>query len=644
MNRRLKILAITFVIGIALLLAIYNSYGQYITNSQKISNNLRIKQIISSDIHSHILEMKAMFGKSLMGSANSKNIENGIDDLLVLSQKIKSWIYILNNGGIYTKSLPISAPDGDTYKEDFVYIASLSMFKGAGMLPLVRLIESKIVELRLIASKIASVNKSNKMAYSDVLEIRKRAMYFLKTVDSIFDKMIKISNNLFYESQIELNRQTKDSMERQRVFNNMMLFMVSIFILWFSRVVYVVINEMKKKLYIDNLTGVSSRYVLEEAVSTERSMIVLLDIDNFSEINGIYGVEFGDKVLQYVANRLKIFDNVASVCRVGGDIFGIYYNQYNGADHDIVNIIKRLFREVEQETISIDKYNLDISITLGAARGARCLQNAFIALDIANEEEREYKIFSNETKFKEKISFNKKWHMEIKRAISEDNIIPFFQPIVNTERKIVKYESLMRLKKYADDGSYEYISPIYLDIAKHTKQYISTSKMLILKTLDKFSDSGEVSINLSYDDIKSSAMRKFLLECIIKYDIGDRLTFEILENKAIRDYNILKIFMDEFRELGVKMAIDDFGKGYSNFKRILDVSPDYIKIDGSLIKNILHDKKSNLLVKNLVKYAQELHIETIAEHIETEEVFLECKRLGVDYFQGYYFSEPREDI
>ena len=95
---------------------------------------------------------------------------------------------------------------------------------------------------------------------------------------------------------------------------------------------------------------------------------------------------------------------------------------------------------------------------------------------------------------------------------------------------------------------------------------------------------------------------------------------------------------------GVKIAIDDFGSGYSNFKRIMSINPDYIKFDGSLIKNIDKDSYSYLIVKNLVNFAKELNIKTIAEFVHSKEVYDTCVYLGVDYLQGFYISEPKKDI
>jgi EAL domain-containing protein (putative c-di-GMP-specific phosphodiesterase class I) len=96
--------------------------------------------------------------------------------------------------------------------------------------------------------------------------------------------------------------------------------------------------------------------------------------------------------------------------------------------------------------------------------------------------------------------------------------------------------------------------------------------------------------------------------------------------------------------MGVLIAIDDFGSGYANYAHILELKPDYIKIDGSLIQNILSDNDSKILVQSIVRFAHELNITTVAEYVENKEIFELLKEYGVDEFQGYYFGRPTDLI
>lgn len=94
--------------------------------------------------------------------------------------------------------------------------------------------------------------------------------------------------------------------------------------------------------------------------------------------------------------------------------------------------------------------------------------------------------------------------------------------------------------------------------------------------------------------------------------------------------------------MGVTIAIDDFGAGYSNFERLLEFEPDILKIDGSLIKNIVIDEYSRNVVETIVSFAKKQNIITIAEYVENEEIFNILYNLGVDYSQGYYFGKPEQ--
>ena len=130
----------------------------------------------------------------------------------------------------------------------------------------------------------------------------------------------------------------------------------------------------------------------------------------------------------------------------------------------------------------------------------------------------------------------------------------------------------------------------------------------------------------------------------LKFEDRNRLVFEILESENLSDYDFLEEFVLKYKKLGVKIAIDDFGSGYSNFIRIIRLKPDYLKIDGSLIKNIDKDNNSYEIVKSIIAFSKTLNIRTIAEYVHSEEIFNLLLELGVDEFQGYYFGKPDEDF
>jgi EAL domain-containing protein (putative c-di-GMP-specific phosphodiesterase class I) len=149
-----------------------------------------------------------------------------------------------------------------------------------------------------------------------------------------------------------------------------------------------------------------------------------------------------------------------------------------------------------------------------------------------------------------------------------------------------------------------------------------------------------VSINLSIDDIIDSSTRDFIIQSIQKTGIGSHLVLEIVESEGIESFQEAKTFIEEVKALGCQIAIDDFGTGYSNFSYLLQLNPDFIKIDGSMIRNITIDKNSWLIVQTIVHFAKSIGMKTVAEFVKDEATFKAVKELGIDYSQGYYFSPP----
>ncbi|MBK6547687.1 MAG: EAL domain-containing protein [Arcobacter sp.] len=153
-----------------------------------------------------------------------------------------------------------------------------------------------------------------------------------------------------------------------------------------------------------------------------------------------------------------------------------------------------------------------------------------------------------------------------------------------------------------------------------------------------------ITMNLSFKDILNYEFIDYLDNALekLKFEDRNRLVFEILESENLSDYDFLEEFVLKYKKLGVKIAIDDFGSGYSNFIRIIRLKPDYLKIDGSLIKNIDKDNNSYEIVKSIIAFSKTLNIRTIAEYVHSEEIFNLLLELGVDEFQGYYFGKPDE--
>lgn len=228
----------------------------------------------------------------------------------------------------------------------------------------------------------------------------------------------------------------------------------------------------------------------------------------------------------------------------------------------------------------------------------------------------------------------------LKQVVEHKNIEPFVQAIYNSKSlKIEKYECLMRL---VDPKNLEAKSIFpYLEVSKKVKLYEDMMTIMVEKSFNLFSlKDMEFSLNLSYEDISNKRFRNFIYESIIECSNPQNIIFEILETDFIEDFSIVEEFTKRVRAFGCKIAIDDFGSGFSSMENILKLNPEIIKIDGSLIKNIHKSKESKTIVKNIINMSKELNAKTVAEYVHCKEVFKIVKNLGVDYLQGFYLSEP----
>ena len=151
------------------------------------------------------------------------------------------------------------------------------------------------------------------------------------------------------------------------------------------------------------------------------------------------------------------------------------------------------------------------------------------------------------------------------------------------------------------------------------------------------------SINLSGHSLSRDTFLKFVLDCFKRYGVDcNNICFEITENEIIKNLDKALVFINRVRELGCKISLDDFGRGLTSFSYLKNIPFDFIKIDGQFVKELDDDKINAAIIKSIVYIAEVMGKKTIAEHIESEPVLKQVTDLGVDYFQGYYFSEPHQ--
>jgi diguanylate cyclase (GGDEF)-like protein len=405
-------------------------------------------------------------------------------------------------------------------------------------------------------------------------------------------------------------------------------------------------NEQKTKmlqeqLYTDELTALPNRRALvEDMRKYPDAHIAILNIKSFKNINDVFGFEVGNFTLQALAKKLfeKSDEKEIHLYRIGSDEFAVLNTKLQ--KQEFVRFISLLIDEIEHRTFYFEPKEIELNIALYAGI---CLskQNrlacADVALTQANKLHKDYVIYSSSKNLIEEQKQRLKITNIIKNALLNDKIILYAQAIVNQNKELHKYETLVRLEY---EG--EVLTPYqFLEVSKKTKYYPSITRRVVKQAMELFKDRTEsFSINLIAEDILNESTLDFIRSEVEAFEQKERIVFEIVESEDIYKIPDVATFIKEMQSLGVKIAIDDFGTGYSNFSYLMELQPNYIKIDGSLIKELNSNAKAKNIVTTIVTFAKELHCKTVAEFVHSEEIFTICKKLGIDEFQGYYFEEP----
>lgn len=405
-------------------------------------------------------------------------------------------------------------------------------------------------------------------------------------------------------------------------------------------------EQLEHQLSFDTLTGLYNRHVLSQDLKHDKfTMLTLVDIDRLQFINDLYGPEIGNQVIIKVANILTKYaqETGCKLYRTSGDEFALAHNTMR--HEDSFSFISTLSSTTTNMHLFMDEIGQEVNVdtTIGLALGdENILTHANIALKHAKNNHHQYVIYNNALNSLQKMKEIVEWKNKVETAITTNNIIPVFQPIVDKKGTMLKYETLMRMR-VVEDGVEKLISPyFFLDTAIKTKLYPQLSHTIISAALEILKTSNHtLSINLTYNDFTNADIVDLLTTQLSQHNIGNRLIFEIVESENIGDYELLKSFIDKFRNYGVRIAIDDFGAGFSSFQQIVQTSPDYIKIDGSLIKDIDTDLSSLTIVKAIIQFSQELGIKVIAEFVHSEHILNILQSLGIKEFQGFYFYEPK---
>lgn len=445
--------------------------------------------------------------------------------------------------------------------------------------------------------------------------------------------------------------------------DNQLIFFVTILLLAFALLPFIINfakktdqleEKMKRISNIDQLTDLPNRIQLFTDLKKnrfEKSIIILVYVDNYNKLKSVYGFDIIQMALKKFADSLinnKNLQDVLKVYSVGKNIFALKY--YYTSSEKLESFLKDIHIFYEKKRFYIlEDIDITFDLTLATSNPLKLnnnideLKEAELALEHALDTKDDIFIYNDS--LENKIHINRK-NIEmvrvIKKAIENNGVIVYFQPIYNNYKdKIEKFESLVRLKV---DGKL-YFPNEFLPISKDIKKYKTITKMVIDKSFEFFEDKNfEFSINLTMEDVSCTEIKNYLFEKIKNSKKPQNLVIEIVESESIKNYREFIKFIIKVKSLGCKIAIDDFGSGYSNFEYIIKLNRyiDYLKIDGSLVKGVEHNKKNQLIIGTIKFLCDNLGIKTIVEYVENKESFDFIKSMNIDFSQGYFIGEPKE--
>ena len=276
--------------------------------------------------------------------------------------------------------------------------------------------------------------------------------------------------------------------------------------------------------------------------------------------------------------------------------------------------------------------------------GNELLKHAYIALKEAKHHgKNSIKTYSKDLVSEKLQAQIQKLSPIIREAIDKNQIVPYFQAIRdNRTKNIAKYECLARIVV----GTKVYSPFEFINIAEKIGVIAEITKIMIDKSFKTFQNNDYTfSVNITEIDLDNNYLQEYFIQKLQEYNIEpSRVVLEVLEGISVTGAKNSLEQLAALKKLGFSIAIDDFGAEHSNFERVHTMQVDFIKIDGSFVKNMDTNAKSYSIVKTINDFAKSIGAEVIAEYVHSGKVAQMVEELGIEYSQGYYFSEPKGEL
>ena len=411
-------------------------------------------------------------------------------------------------------------------------------------------------------------------------------------------------------------------------------------------------DEMEYRLRMDMLTSIPNRptFIAEatkllQANPTQSFFLCSGDINRFKVINDLYGSSTGDSVLRIIAAQLKEIAGERGLCaRLGGGSFILFM------ENTPENLQK--FRNLKY----FDCSNLGIKIPVTMRFGITyslspdedlmyLLGCATIAMDKqVSSIQNTFTVFTKE--YRDRMLQEAEITAQMQSALDNDEFIMYFQPQYSSSSfKIIGAEALCRWKK--PDGTI-LLPSVFIPVAEKNGFIRVLDKIIWQKTFSiirHWIDTGipvvPISINISRVSLESDALIYSIKRLTDEYKIPtEYIHFEITESAYISDSNEIIDRINKIKDLGYKIAMDDFGSGYSSLNTLKDISIDILKLDMGFIRDESNMDKGGNIVSSIIRMAHSLDLVTVAEGVESNEKVSFLKGIGCDILQGFYFSRP----
>lgn len=411
----------------------------------------------------------------------------------------------------------------------------------------------------------------------------------------------------------------------------------------------------------DYLTGIPNRRLFYEMAATElarakrsRKLYALffLDLDKFKLINDTLGHAVGDLLLQGVARRLReSLREYDLLARLGGDEFVILVSEM-ASEGDIVRIAAKLVEVVRVPFLDLDGNDIDVSPSIGVAlypRDGQDVETLLTHADFAMYSAKSagaatYRFF--DTSLNASSAREAELLSRFKRAIKDDEFCLHYQPRVELQNfSVVGLEALIRWNHpehgliYPNDfialaENNELIVPLGAWVVDAACRQLAAWRVQGLPVVP-------VAINVSPRQLTDGALLETVMTTLAKYQIpSDLLEIEVTESCFIEDFDAASQVLEQLQKNGIKIALDDYGTGFSGLKNLKRLPIYAIKIDRSFIRDIRNDNSDAVIVASTISLAHNLGLQVVAEGVESKEQLVHLKTAGCDQVQGFYFQRP----